>query len=276
MLIRFKVVWVSTAVALASVLLLPLSALADVTAISVVLGTDNRVAPPWNPGGATGYGLLVDVVVNDTSGVSDLPSSITLTQSGATTIIVPNSGPGFPSGEEYFLFSQPYGGQTGVYNVNVTTVANGTFTFTTHALDNTIELSTPIGLTFSNNGTTPIFSFDTVLGANEYGYAIFPQNPVNGNPIYAPGACLSPTPSFLVPNGILVPGETYYFRAIASSCDFSSTTEAYQNEWDSRSIAYSSAFSPVPEPSSLVLMSSALPTLLGFAWLRQRKVSKPS
>lgn len=31
------------------------------------------------------------------------------------------------------------------------------------------------------------------------------------------------------------------------------------------------ALAPIPEPSSLILMSSALPGLLGFAWLRRRK-----
>jgi len=91
-----------------------------------------------------------------------------------------------------------------------------------------------------------------------------------------PAGTVSAIPSFQVHGGILVPGRSYYFEARALSCDFSSGTSTYQNLWDNRSDTFSSAFSPVPEPSSLALMSFVFPGLAGFVWLRPRKVTKPS
>ncbi len=281
---------VQTVLGLASIVFLVflplLPAFADtVTPQFVSLATVDRQTPPWNPSATfQGYGLFIDVGVNDTSGLSDLPSSITLTQTGATTITVPFSNQSGPTGKEYFAFLKDTAdiNRTGVYDVNVATVANGTVTFKTHTQDNVFQMPLATGLTLSDNSTTPMFSFNTVTGANQYSYQIRASD---GTVVFnaadmTQGQCfVSTTPSFQrVPAGKLFSGQSYFFEARALSCDFSSGVApdvAAQNFWDNRSDTFSSAFSPVPEPSSLVLMSSAFPGLMGFLWLRRRRVTKP-
>ena len=173
-----------------------------VSATTIVLGSRNQPSPSSSPGFAAnplfapGYFLYLSAEINDASGLADLPSSITFTQ-GATTYIVPFNSLTGSTSKEYDLLV-PYSGQSGVYTVNVPTVANGTVAFTTHQLDNTIQLPFATGITFSDDSTTPTFSFNAVTGANGYGYEIRSSN---GTTITLVGCC-QPSPSFPIPLGL--------------------------------------------------------------------------
>ncbi len=161
---------------------------------------------------------------------------------------------------------------TGTYTTTVTNTSAATATITSHNLDKLEVLQFPTNLAFSNNSTTPVFSFKDANGPpgpnllRQYVMRIY-----DDTKSFMFIQVISSTPSFTVPAGALQPGEEYFFRAEIRDSD---TTEpvGIQETRESASIEYATFQpSPVPEPNTLLLLGSGLAGLGGVAWRRHRR-----
>jgi hypothetical protein len=159
---------------------------------------------------------------------------------------------------------------TGTYIFMVTDTGSQSATATSHSLDKAEVIPLPTGLTFSDNSTTPVFTFTDpnptpgVTGlVRRYSMDILDSTK---KAIFSADRN-SLTSSFTVPAGLLQVGQEYYFRA--DSLDFD-TTEGYVSgpgiPLENRATQYAT-FQPtsVPEPFALLLLSSGV---LGFVALR--------
>src|SRR5215469_6981470 len=78
-------------------------------------------------------------------------------------------------------------------------------------------------------------------------------------------------PDFLVPTGLLVANHPYFFGATSVDVDTTEPSSSIHINWGNRSREFL-AFTPVPEPASLLLVGSCLTVLTAVAWRqRQRK-----
>lgn len=268
-------------VALASLLLiLPIPAHATPTITQDLAFIDNR--PADDIFGISGLRLNLTVSATDTGGVP----ALTGPGSGATVV---SSNPAFPFptprdvplnavfpiiGGAEFTTLPPLTGisqfpnVTGTYTFTVANTSLQNAVSTSHILDKLEVIPIPTNLTFSNNSTTPLFTFidpdstpDVAGVIRRYHVNIFDDTK---NSIFQSDILLSP--SFAVPSGILEVGRNYYFRA--NSWDFDlSEPGGLHSRGENRAMEYAT-FQSVPEPSTMLLLTSGL---IGLAAHGRRK-----
>ena len=262
------------------VLILPISAHADVVTITKDWAfIDNRpVDDPFNSG------LRLNLSVRATDDPGGVPA-LTGPGSGATvdsSNLNPPYSPDprnvplnavFPiiGGAEFTTLPpiavSDFSRVTGTYTFTVTNTYGDSATSTSHNLDKPEVIPLPINLAFSDQFTTPVFTFTdqdptpyTTDLNRRYQVDIFDASITN---IFESDTLL--TPSFAVPIGLLQVGQTYYFRA--DIFDYDKTEwigyETEASRVENRAIEWTT-FQPVPEPATMLLLGSGLLGLAGY------------
>jgi hypothetical protein len=269
-------------VALSSlVLILPFAAHADPTITKNWAFFDNRASDDIF--GITGLRLNLSVKalgdgVYPLSNATALPSNANffLTFPALSPLIPIDENVVFPitGGAEFTrlpnlsLVVDPLSKVGGTYEYTVTDTNLKTDVSTSHILDKYEVIPIPTNLAFSNNSTTPVFTFTDpdpipdVAGVNRrYQVDIFDASKTN---IFQ--SDVLSTPGFGVPIGILEVGMLYYFRAVSLDFDPSELiggVETERSRVENRAIEYAE-FHPVPEPTTMLLLGSGLLGLAGY------------
>ena len=271
---------------------LPSNIHATPTIFNDLVYSDNR--PADDIFGISGLRVQLTLAATDPGG------SGALTGAGAGTTAT-SSNPGFPLSQPVpvpvnsffsllgveFTANLPLSGGaadfskfTGTYGFTVTNTMAQTASDTSHNFDKPEVIPIPTGLGTNNNSTTPIFSFTDpspapgVAGlARRYNFFIFDGITLNAIYEFATATgTLSTTPNFAVPSGLLVSGHPYFLTATSVDIDTTETSTILHPSWENRSREFL-AFTPtpVPEPTSLLLVGSALTVLTGVAWRQLRR-----
>jgi hypothetical protein len=270
-------------VALASLLLiLPILAHAAPVVTQDLAFIDNRSA--YDPWGRTGLNLNLTVKATDALGSPALAGgSVTATASNPTypftqPIIVGlnavypiSNGAEFTRNNISFTESQ-FSKVSGTYTFKVTNTSNEITYSTSHDLDKLEVIPLPEHLTFSDQSTTPVFTFtdpDPTPNVNDlfrrYQVEIFDFSTKMN--IFSSDILLSP--SFLVPTGLLAFDTDYYFRAVSWDFDFTEQGGLH-SRGENRAIEYAT-FQTVPEPGTMLLLGSGLVGLAGYGKRRFKK-----
>jgi len=278
---------------LTATLCLPSNIHATPTIFNDLVYSDNR--PADDIFGISGLRVQLTLAATDPGG------SGALTGAGAGTTAT-SSNPGFPLSQPVpvpvnsffsllgveFTANLPLSGGaadfskfTGTYGFTVTNTMAQTASDTSHNFDKPEVIPLPTGLKTSNNSTTPVFSFTDPsptpgIAGLARRYDFFIHDGVTNAAIFEFGAAtgqLSLTPSFTVPTGLLVPGHPYFFAAASVDFDTTEPSSSINITWEGRSREYL-AFTPtpVPEPTSLLLVGSALTGLTAVAWRRRHRM----
>jgi len=271
---------------------LPSNTHADPTIVNDLAFIDNR--PADDIFGLHGLFLQLDVAATDTGGSGALTGPGAKTQATSSNATFPFPQPVTVPVNSFFGLlgveftanlalpggSASFPNVTGTYNYTVTNTTAQTASVTSHNLDKPEVVPIPTGLVTNNNSTTPVFSFTDpnptpgISGlARRYDFYIF--DGVTKAAIYEFGAATghsSPTPSFDVPAGLLVPGHLYFLTASSLDVDTTEPSSSITIDWEGRSREFL-AFTPtpVPEPTSVLLVGSCLTVLTGVAWRQLRR-----
>ena len=247
---------------LASLLLiLPILTHADPVVTQDLAFIDNR--PADDPFGRTGLNLNLTIKATDAGGSSALPNgSVTATSSNSAfpfgqPISVPlNAVYPIINGAEFTrnnirITPSQFPDVTGNYTFTVTNTSSQSVTSTSHNLDKPEVISLPTNLAFSDQSTTPTFTFtdpnptsmgDLVLN-RKYQVEILTYDPPK-TLLISSGILTSP--SYTVPVNTLTPGVNYIFRAISWDFDPADYSGApLHSNGENRAIAYAT-FPPVP------------------------------
>lgn len=145
----------------------------------------------------------------------------------------------------------------GTYTYTVTDNDSASDVHVGNDLDRAAVVPHPTNLAVSDNSTTPLFTFtdpdpDPAFGRLDrvYDMVIF-DSAGNEIAILPSPTTASETPEFQIPSGLLTPGQQYWFRAQSIDID----TADFHVENIGESLL---SFTPVPEPSSLALVTAGL------------------
>jgi len=268
---------------------LPLSAHATPTIVNDLVFIENR--PADDIFGITGLRLQLDVNATDSGGAG------ALTGAGANTTATSSNG-SFPFAQPVTLPFNSFFGLlgvefttnlllsggvgdfpkvTGTYNFAVTNTSAQSTSDTSHNLDKPEVILIPTALHTNNLSTTPVFTFTDPsptpgIDGLVRRYNFFVQDGITRNVIFdfSVTSALSTTPSFLIPPGLLLPGHPYFLRAQSLDIDITETGSTLHPRFESRANEFLS-FTPVPEPSNLVLFVPGLAALAGVTLRRYRR-----
>jgi len=268
---------------------LPLSAHATPTIVNDLVFIENR--PADDIFGITGLRLQLDVNATDSGGAG------ALTGAGANTTATSSNG-SFPFAQPVTLPFNSFFGLlgvefttnlllsggvgdfpkvTGTYNFTVTNTSAQSTSDTSHNLDKPEVILIPTALHTNNLSTTPVFTFTDPsptpgIDGLVRRYNFFVQDGITRNVIFdfSVTSALSTTPSFLIPPGLLLPGHPYFLRAQSLDIDITETGSTLHPRFESRANEFLS-FTPVPEPSNLVLFVPGLAALAGVTLRRYRR-----
>jgi len=271
---------------------LPSNTHADPTIVNDLAFIDNR--PADDIFGLHGLFLLLTLAATDTGGSGALtgPGAKTLATSSNATfpfpqpVALPVNSFFALTGVEFTTNLLLSGGAgdfskvTGTHTFTVTNTSAQSISDTGHNLDKPEVIPIPTGLQTNNFSTTPVFSFtdpNPIPGipglARLYNYYIF--DGITRNAIFDFSAAtghLNLLPNFLVPTGLLVANHPYFFGATSVDVDTTEPSSSIHINWENRSREFL-AFTPtpVPEPTSLLLVGSCLTVLTGVAWRQLRR-----
>jgi len=230
--------------------------------------------------------LSLDVNASDTGGTSALLTPPTRTQATSSNASFHFSQPvtipfnGFipvPGGVEFTNNLLLSGGAAdfpnvaGTYAFTVTNSSGQSTSDTSHTLDKLEVIPNPANLHTSDLSTTPVFMFTDpnptpgVAGLQRFYQAWIYDGPTK---VVIDMLPVSSTPSFAIPPGILQPGHPYFLRALSLDVDITETATVLHSRLEDRASEFLS-FTPVPEPSTLLLLSSGLLGLAVVAWRRR-------
>lgn len=269
---------------------LPMRSYATPSFVNDLAFVENR--PADDIFGIFGVRLQLDVAATDTGGPTALTGPGAKTQATSSNASFPFAQPvTIPVNSFFGLLGVEFtanlllsGGAadfskvTGTYNFTVTNTSAQSVSDTGHNLDKPELIPIPTGLHTNNFSSTPVFSFTDpnptpgIAGlARRYDFFIF--DGITKNAIFefaSSTGTLSLTPSFTVPTGLLVPNHPYFLTAASIDIDTTETSTSLHPSWESRSREFL-AFTPVPEPTTLLLFGAGFVALTGVAWRQRRR-----
>ncbi|MBI2623910.1 alpha/beta fold hydrolase [Candidatus Parcubacteria bacterium] len=207
----------------------------DGTRVSNLAQTTFQIAPPdsartaienifvstynnpyrWESPWTSGYRIHIEVIVSDERGsAADYVSRVEARSRRTGEVIVIDLDWRLPNSNASYIFEQDYGGESGVFDITVTTTDGRTVRGASHSLDRPRQLPLPQGLNIDSVSPTR-FWFEPVPGASRYWCWVYTR--------FAPRRAIyncpaSTTPSFTLPAN-LFRDEWYVIVAFAAEID---------------------------------------------------------